>query len=238
MNKKMIRIMAICAAGLALGAFAQNSIDSAVGTSSSADSTRRFATGRMGQEVRASQAMNAPVKSNQGQELGTINDLIFNPSSGRIDFAVISTSGSSGAAAASTPRPDSTSPTTTSTDSATTSSSSSSGKLVAVPFSLIRSSGGSTSVASATTPGQQAFMFVGDASKLQTAPSFDQSNWPDITQYTWRQSIYTHFGLTTGSATGGATSPGGIDTSRGSSVPPSPSSPSSPSDSSSTPKQQ
>ena len=234
MNTKMIKIMAICAAGLATGAFAQNSIDSAVGTSSSADSARRYAPGRMGQEVRVSQAMNAQVKSNQGQDLGTINDLIFNPSSGRIDFAVISTTSSSGSA--STPKPDSTtSSTTTPADSAATSSSSASGKLVAVPWTLLRSSGVSSSVASAATPSQHAFMFVGDSSKLQTAPSFDQSNWPDISQYTWRQSIYTHFGLTSGSATGGATSPGGIDTSRGSSVPPSPSSPS---DSSSQKQQQ
>src|SRR5256885_6742077 len=72
---------------------------------------------------------------------------------------------------------------------------------------------------SSTTESQQTFTFSGDSSKLQSAPSFDQSNWPDITQYSWRQSIYAHFGMTAGSSTGGATSPGGTESSTGSSTP-------------------
>src|SRR5256885_16458766 len=70
---------------------------------------------------------------------------------------------------------------------------------------------------SSTTESQQTFTFSGDTSKLQSAPSFDQSNWPDITQFSWRQSIYSHFGMTPGSATGGATSPGGAESSTGTS---------------------
>ena len=235
MSRNIIRTMAVCAAGLVMSASAQNSPNSTAGSStdqlqpkssSVLDSNRRFATGRMGhQETRVSQIMNAEVKSNQGQTLGNISDLVFNPTSGRIDFAVISTS--TGASS-------STSAVTTPTDTATSASSSSSGKLVAVPWPLIRTTS-SSALSSSTSAGQQAFLFAGDTSKLQSAPSFDQSNWPDITQYTWRQSIYTHFGLTAGSATGGASSPGGADSSSGSSstIPPAPSS----SDNSS-PKQQ
>src|SRR5204862_8352143 len=109
----------------------------------------------------------------------------------------------------------------------------SAGKLVAVPWMLLRPAAAQGATApAASTESQQTFTFSGDTSKLQSAPSFDQSNWPDITQFSWRQSIYSHFGMTPGSATGGATSPGGSESSTGSSgssssTPPTPSSPSS-----------
>src|SRR5262249_35161227 len=152
------------------------------------------ASGRMGghQEVRASQIIGAQVKNSQGQELGTINDIVVSPMSGRIDFAVLSLSSTAGAGGTSaTDRSSSTTSSTTSS-TASTSSLSTAGKLVPVPWMLLRPSAGTgyssaTSAASSTSMGQFTFQFAGDTSKLQSAPSFDQSNWPDITQPSWRQ---------------------------------------------------
>jgi sporulation protein YlmC with PRC-barrel domain len=227
MRKRIVTTMAVCAAGLVLSAFGQNPSTTPGGTttdqstspstspagSSTYDNTRR--PGRMGQqEVRASKLMNSEVRSSQGQTLGTINDIVLNPSSGRIDFAVISLNSSASAISSKTPSTTPSTPSTTSTDT------SSGGKLVAVPWMLLRPStlpSSSVGGVSSSTLGQSTFAFAGDTSKLMSAPSFDQSNWPDITQYSWRQSIYSHFGMP-GSATGGATSPGGYDSSTGSST--------------------
>src|SRR5262249_16831022 len=130
------------------------------------------AAGRMGhQEVRASQIMGAQVKDNQNQELGTISDVILNPASGRVDFAVISLSGGTGTGSTA-------STTTTGTTSSTTGSPtslSSAGKLVPVPWMLIRPQGASTYGSSTSgtttsgTAGQLAFQFSGDSTKLQSA---------------------------------------------------------------------
>ncbi len=249
MRKRIITTIAVCATGLVLSAFGQNSSSTTGGSStdqstspagsSGFDQTRRSPTGRMGQETRASKLMNAEVKSSQGQTVGTISDLVLNPSSGRIDFAVISanSAGSLGSSSQSSTSPSS----TTSSQSTTSSSDSSSGKLVAVPWTLLRPSSSSSSISSSSSTtssssssssglsGQPTFVFAGDPSKLMSAPSFDSSNWPDISQYSWRQSIYSHFGMTPGTSTGGATSPGGFDSSTGSS------SSSSPGNNSSTP---
>ena len=91
--------MAVSAACLALGVQAQNSTSGSTGTSADQSSQPNYQSGRqyggagrMGhQEVRASKLMGADVKSSQGQSLGTINDVIFNPASGRIDFAEVTT---------------------------------------------------------------------------------------------------------------------------------------------------
>jgi hypothetical protein len=49
---------------------------------------------------------------------------------------------------------------------------------------------------------------VGDVSKLQSAPNFDAST--DLTQPSWRQSVFSYFGLSgVNSAIGGAETPGG-----------------------------
>ena len=188
------------------------------------------ATGRMmGQSLRASKIVNADVKSTTGQSIGKIEDVLINPMSGRIDFAVVSKSDSTGASAATTPG---TSPTAT-----TPGSTSSSGNLVPIPWSFLRSSGLSGhSATTSTTPGSTgsdqpvSFVFNGEKNRLDSAPSFDKSNWPDVSQPDWRQRIYSHFGMQPGSATGGATSPGGTSSSSstdpGSS--PSPGSPTSP----------
>jgi len=180
------------------------------GSSTSGSGSQLGATGRMShQEIRASKLTGSSVKTSGGQDLGKIEDVIINPNSGRIDFAVISYSGSStsdtsaSASTSSTP-----SPTTSSTSPGSTPGAE---KLVAVPWQLIRPSGmlgaGASSTSASTE--QVSFMFTGDKSKLDTAPSFTQSNWPDISDQSWRQNIYSAFGVQPGSAFGGSRGIGG-----------------------------
>jgi sporulation protein YlmC with PRC-barrel domain len=59
-------------------------------TSPSRDATYS-ATGRAGQDkqCRASKVIGAQVKGTSGDELGRIEDIVFNPQSGRVEFAVI-----------------------------------------------------------------------------------------------------------------------------------------------------
>lgn len=247
MKNRSIALTALCVAGLVGVAQAQTSSpDSSSGTSSSgskqsstssgsagsqtdwsskhgASSGSLSATGRGGQDIQASKLMSAPVKASSGDSnLGTINDVIINPTSGRVDFAIISveSSGSTSGALSS----DTTSPGQSGTSAASSRrspgstgtsgslSSSTGGKLVAVPWSLIRSSGSSAYGSTSTTSGSQvSFVFNGDQSKLQGAPTFDPNS--DLSQPSWRQSVYSYFGTSPSSSTGGATSPGGIGTS-------------------------
>ena len=251
MKRTLAALTAICAAGL-VAAQAQNSPDSSssksttgAGATSSSDQSGQAiqsahqqssgslsATGRSGQqEVRASKLMNAEVKGSSGA-VGTINDIIVNPASGKIDFAVISlnssgSSPSSSASASASPSDNATSPGATTATPASrpyrtpgvSGSTATSGSLVAVPWHLLRPAGssstyGSTSATASQSSGAEvSFMFAGDQSKLQGAPTFDQNNWPDFSQPSWRQSVYSYFGTASGSSTGGATSPGGTSSS-------------------------
>ena len=78
---------------------------------------------------------------------------------------------------------------------------SASGQLVPVPWSTLH--------ASSTQP--LTFVFTGDPAKLQSAPSFSQNNWPDVNQSSWRQSIYSYYGVSPNVAYGGGESPGGLN---------------------------
>jgi hypothetical protein len=75
--------------------------------------------------------------------------------------------------------------------------------------------GAGSSSATSTAGQQPSFLFSGDASKLQAAPNFDATT--DLSQPSWRQSVFSYFGVSgTGSATGGAESPGSSGSSSGS----------------------
>jgi sporulation protein YlmC with PRC-barrel domain len=234
MRQKLLRTIVACAAGLTLGAQAQTSPGSAGGSatdpsssSSSSQSTspstapgsyggtstsqsgaagrHLSATGRMGHEaIRGSQLIGAQVTGSSGSQVGTISDTIINPVSGRVEFAVLSvaSAGSSTGSASSG--------TSTSTGISSSTSSSAGGKQVAVPWALLRSSsqGGSASATSSSTSLQQpSFVFSGDNTKLESAPSFDAST--DLNQPSWRQSVFSYFGVSgNSSATGGAETPG------------------------------
>jgi sporulation protein YlmC with PRC-barrel domain len=216
--RKHLFITAFCAGFLALGAQAQLHSGTTTDTGASQDSSSKpstwdrikdlAATGRTSQhEVRASQLTSADVKSSSGESVGTISDVIINPSSGKVDFAVISLGGSTGETSSSTPtsgRTGTSSP-TSGTANSSTSTSAGGNKQVAVPWTLLRpaNTGSSTT---ASSMGQQTYTYSGDISKLQSAPAFDSTT--DLTKPGWLQSIFSYFGMNSGSATGGATSPG------------------------------
>lgn len=136
------------------------------------------ATGRnTEQAVRASKLVGAAVKDSSGNSAGEIQDIIVNPATGRIDFALVSLSAA---------------------DTATA------GKVVPVPWALLKTSSGSSEYSSAS-PEHCTFTLNADASKLSKAPTVD---WTDPSQSEWRQRIYSYYGVTP-PPTGAAESPSG-----------------------------
>jgi len=235
MKQQLLRTIVACAAGLALGTQAQTSSSSggtstdpsssypsssttspsssgSYGSSSSSQSGwgshRLRATGRMGHEVlRGSQLTGAEVKGTTGSQVGTISDTIINPVSGRLEFAVISVN-DNGSSISSTPA-------SSGATGISSASSSAGGKQVAVPWMLLRSSSAGASSSATSSSGanmqQPSFTFAGDTSKLESAPSFDANT--DLTQPSWRQSVFSYFGLSgNSSATGAAETPGSSST--------------------------
>jgi sporulation protein YlmC with PRC-barrel domain len=137
------------------------------------------ATGREdNRAVRASKLTGAQVSDSAGHRVGQIQDIILNPASGRIDFALLSLGTIS-------PSPNS------------------SGKLVPVPWALLRASASSQYAAGSEQP---TFTLNADQNKLSTAPTVD---WSDLSQSEWRQRIYSYYGATPQPSTGAAESPGG-----------------------------
>ena len=190
------------------------------------------ATGRMGHEaIRGSQLTGAQVTGSSGSQIGTISDTIVDANSGRLEFAVISLTGgslgsTSGAGTSTSSTSSSTSSTTGIGSTTSGAGASGTGKQVAVPWMLLRASSASGLTSSATTPTgrtsssttataglqQPSFTFSGDSSKLESAPNFDAST--DLSQPSWRQSVFSYFGLSGhGSATGAAETPGGTSSS-------------------------
>ena len=233
MRKHLFGLTALCATCLALGAQAQlhsggtssdssTSPDSGLNKSSQDSSSKPStwdriknlaATGRSShQDIRASQLTSAEVKSSSGDTVGTISDVVINPNSGKVDFAVISLNDSSSDSSSSFSRSSETGTSssgrtgTTSPASASSSSTSGGAKQVAVPWSLLHSADTGSSSTSSSSMAQQNFTYSGDISKLQSAPAFDPNT--DMSQPGWLQSIFSYFGVNQGSATGGATSPG------------------------------
>jgi hypothetical protein len=102
-----------------------------------------------------SQLTGSSLKNTSGESLGQINDFVVDPTTGRIEFAVLSLSGGAN-----------------------------SGKLTAIPLTLIRPSG----------EGQNLTANI-DKDKLASAQTFDRSQWPDMSQENWGQTVYSHYGL-------------------------------------------
>ena len=135
--------------------------------------------------MRLSQLTGSSLKNTSGETLGQINDFVVDPSTGRIEFAVLSlASGTVGAIENAIHR----------------------GKLTAIPWTLIRPSG----------EGQNLTANI-DKEKLASAQTFDRSQWPDISQETWGQQIYSHYGLQwqDRSSAGGRVPLGGTETGTG-----------------------
>jgi hypothetical protein len=95
MKKMLLRTIVFCMTGslLALSAFAQEREQTPGQPGAQPGKTPGLsATGRLsmqGQSCRISKALNAEVKTAQGETLGKIEDFIVNPASGKIEFAVL-----------------------------------------------------------------------------------------------------------------------------------------------------
>ena len=149
MKKKLF--IGICAACAVIAAQAQTSSGTASGSSStqsgdiktkgynaSSSSQGLSPTGRSGQhEVRASKLMGATVNGSSGEQLGKLEDVIINPASGRIDFAVIAYNsvGSEGSTTLATPGASGTAATPGTTPGASANSSSSFNSTISTPSS-------------------------------------------------------------------------------------------------------
>ena len=123
--------------------------------------------------VRLTKAINSSLKSKSGESLGQIQDLVLDPVTGQVQFAIVSTDGSSGIGTSTT----SGIGTNPGESGATTR-----GQLVAIPWQLVSSSGQGHFVASV------------DRTKLQSAPTFASSSWPTF-DGAWMQSVNSHYGL-------------------------------------------
>jgi len=188
MRSAFLKIAGICAgcSMLAASAWAQMQSQSQQPNDSSSTrswSTKRLsATGRDNQRpIRASQLNGAQVNDSSGHRIGTIQDVIINPSSGRIDFALLSLSGSD----------------------TTITNQSLKGKLLPMPWALFKTTAASAQYANSSE--QPTFTLNVDQNKLNSAPTFDSSDWG---QSEWRQRLYSFYGVTP-SPMGGAESPSG-----------------------------
>jgi hypothetical protein len=166
----------------------------------------------------------AQVKSSSGEDVGRIEDVVLNPSSGRIDFAIISSesklvpvpwqllsvSGGASAQGSTSSSSSTTSGTSTSTDPSST-------RPGATPSATSPSSSGIYASAAAAG-GQPTFTLNADKSKLQAAPSFDRSRWPELSA-SWSQRVYSHFGVQPETGVGG-TGAGSFRGSQGSTTTP------------------
>jgi len=160
-----------------------------------------------------SQIMNSSVQSQEGKTLGHIRDLVVDPQSGRIDFAILALASAGGAADTATSGRE-TVPSSRSSVTGTPSIGSSSttmGKLIPVPWQLFGQSLGSrsaTSTAGTSTAGTISslgspnLVLNIDESKLRSAPSFDSSNWNELQGGTLDERVYSYFGVDRSSATG------------------------------------
>jgi len=143
------------------------------------------ATGRNeDHSVRASQLNGARVNNSSGQLIAMMQDVIINPASGRIDFALLSLNPSS--------------------SQNSPGSRSTAGKLVPVPWSLFKTAAGSSQYSNGSEP--PTFTLNVDQNKLNSAPTIDSSEWG---QSESRQRIYSYYGVTPPAPVGGAESPSG-----------------------------
>ena len=146
------------------------------------------ATGRMEHPIRASKLIGREVTSSSGERVGQIEDILLNPASGRIDFAVIAMSGSYAGA--------------NNTGANTTASEQ---RLVPVPWSLLKP----RQTGQAAGEEQRTLTLNVEPSKLNDAPSISGNDWSSLRESGWRERVYSHYGLTAGEASGGAESPSG-----------------------------
>ena len=105
---------------------------------------------------RASKLSGLNVRNNEGEKVGTINDLVVDVATGKVEYAALSVGGVLGIG----------------------------DKLFAVPFSELK-----------FDHGRDEMYFVLNISKekLQAAPGFDQSSWPNFADTHWREQIDKYY---------------------------------------------
>jgi sporulation protein YlmC with PRC-barrel domain len=135
-------------------------------TSSSSMRSSQSQTGSMQTAQKASDFIGKTVQGRTGEDIGQVNDLVVDPATGRVSYAILSASGISGA----------------------------SDKLYPVPFTALK-----------PRPGQEALSLNIDSSRLQSAPSFDRNNWPDLSNPRWSSDVDRFYSDQT---QGGSSSPG------------------------------
>jgi len=158
--------------------------------------------------LRLSHLMNSTVQGQDGKSLGYLRDLIIDPKSGRVQFAILSLSNAGGVADTSTSGRE-TVPSSRSSVSgipSSTAGSTTTGKLIPVPWHLFSQSwsGSSSSTSSSSSAGAMghALTLNIDESKLRSAPSFDASDWNELHNGSFDQRVYSYFGVDHSSATG------------------------------------
>jgi sporulation protein YlmC with PRC-barrel domain len=185
MKKPLFKIIFLGAACSFLSAsvWAQElSTDTVSNQNSRGWSTKKLsATGRTSDAaVPASKLNGAAVNDSSGHRVGQLQDIIVNPNTGRIDFAVLLLQAKGTAANAA------------------------SQKVVPVPWSILKTSSASSQYAQ--TSEQPAFTVKLDQSKLNGGPTLDMS---ELSQSEWRQRVYSYYGVTPPSSMGSAESPEG-----------------------------
>jgi len=181
-----------------IGSTGQSATTGTAGDTGSTSGHWQHAGQSSGQSVRLSDLMNSTVQSSDGKTLGSIRDFTVDPQSGHVRFAILSLSPAGGATDTSTSGRE-TVPSSRSSITGTPSSSSGlgmTGKLNPVPRQLFSHSMNSSSTTGTSgTSGSHNLVLNVDQSKLQSAPSFDASNWNDVQQSSFDQRVYSYYGV-------------------------------------------
>jgi sporulation protein YlmC with PRC-barrel domain len=149
------------------------------------------------QNVRLSTLINSPVQSKDGKQIGSLRDVTVDPKSGRIEFGILSLSSGGGTAGTSAQS-------SISGSSSTSAGASFTGKLIPVPWQLFSQTWSQAGATSSSSTGAMRTPLVlnVDESKLQSAPSFEASNWNEIQTGSFDQQVYSFFGVSRSSAYG------------------------------------
>jgi len=208
MKKTFLKITVVCAACSMLSASAWAQLQSQnqpVQQSNDSSANRSWstkhlsATGRDGEHpVRASQLNGALVNDSSGQRVATIEDTIINPTSGKVDFALLSLNGAAEKSSSAY------------SSNSTTAASTSPSRLVPVPWSLLKMPSGSSQYSSSSE--KPTFTLNVEQSKLNSAPSVNAS---ELGQSEWQQRVYSFYGVTPGSPSMGTPSMGGAESPTG-----------------------
>jgi sporulation protein YlmC with PRC-barrel domain len=177
MTKAFLTVAVICTVSVMLSGVQRVKAEPPSPDSSSSQSTSSkhlSATGRTSEPcVPASKLVGSQVDDRAGNHVGELQDIIVNPRTGRIDFAMVSLSG-------------------TPTNAMPPSPATSSANPVPVPWSLLKAA---SAAQYGTDSERPVFTVNADRNRLAKAPTVDWSD-PDQNQSQWRQRIYSYYGVT------------------------------------------